>query len=573
MATADTSNSKASTTENAIYAGDQLLQFQVAEMPAGTRIYVYCNGLNITSFCAPVTSGAAIGDPIVTNQLGQVGGYLYIPSDDGQYKFLTGEILLTFSDSSTGIQNSKYISEATLYNHGMNLVNTEEGGTVSLRKTIKFRTSPLGNALDINTSQLRLDPCSQTFFVESTKYPLGVYVTGITLYVFEKDSLYPLAVELRPMDGGKPSTKEYFEGSYILKNPSDIQVYDTATNNANPTDFTFKHPIYLKPGEYAFCVLTKSGKYTLLGASTNGGKTVKQPFAGRLFKPQNTGEWVESSTEDLAFVVRKAAFETGTVTIEAKNIAIDGGLEYNRFRLLSTAIDFSDTASVNYNITTKDTGSNLVNDPVQILPGLNADLTGRQTVQNAGDITLQIQMTTKDRNITPMLDKQLIQAQIFRTAIDEYSKTISDSELKSTNGGALARYISKPVSLADGFDSTGMEVKLSISRQIGTDVDVFCRVLARNDNSVTNGIYDRPWLLMPLVLPKAKTYAGTEEIYQEETYRILDPLLSYIGTSPTGTAITGNFDDFAFYQIKVVFYSSNPVYLPRLKSISAVSVI
>jgi hypothetical protein len=182
-------------------------------------------------------------------------------------------------------------------------------------------------------------------------------------------------------------------------------------------------------------------------------------------------------------------------------------------------------------------------------------------------------MTTKDRNVTPMLDKQLIQAQIFRTAIDEYSKTISDSELRPGNGGALARYISKPVSLADGFDSTGLEVKLSISRQIGTDVDVFCRVLARNDNSVTNGIYDRPWLLMPLVLPKAKTYAGTEEIYQEETYRILDPLLSYIATSPTGTAITGKFDDFAFYQIKVVFYSSNPVYLPRLKSISAVSVI
>jgi hypothetical protein len=78
---------------------------------------------------------------------------------------------------------------------------------------------------------------------------------------------------------------------------------------------------------------------------------------------------------------------------------------------------------------------------------------------------------------------------------------------------------------------------------------------------------------MPLVLPKAKTYAGTEEKYQEETYRILDPLLSYIATSPTGTAITGKFDDFAYYQIKVVFYSSNPVYLPKLKSISAISVI
>jgi len=573
MATADTSASKASTTDNAIYAGAQLLQFQISEMPASTTIYVYCNGLNITSFCAPNTTGAKVGDPITTNQLGQAGGYLYIPSNDGQYKFLVGEILLTFSDSATGVDKSKYISEAILYNHGMNLVDTEEGGTVSLRKTIKFRTSPLGNSLDINTSQLRLDPCSQTFFVDSTKYPLGAYVTGITLYVYSKDPLYPLAVELRPMDGGKPSTKEYMEGSYVLKNPVDIQEYDTATNHAPPTDFTFDHPIYLKPGEYAFCVLTKSGKYTLLSASSDNGKVVKQPFAGRLFKPQNTGEWVESANEDLTFLIRKAAFETGTVTLEAKNLPIDFGLEYNRFRLLSTAIDFSDTAGVKYKVTTTNAGSGTKNDPVEILPGVNKDLAGREVVRNAGDVTLQIEMTTKDRNITPMLDKQLIQAQVFRTAINEYSKTLSDSELQPNNGNALARYISKPVSLADGFDSTGLEVKLFISRQIGTDVDVFCRVLARNDTSVTNGIYDRPWILMPLVMPKSKTYAGTDEIFQEETYRILEPYLSYTGTSPTGTEITGKFDDFAYYQVKVVFYSSNPVYLPKLKSLSATSVI
>ena len=98
-------------------AGEELLGFAVVEMPPNTRIYIYCNNVDITEFCAPRTSGAKVGDPIITNQLGTASGYLYIPSSDGKYKFLVGEIVLTFSDSSTGVENSTYISETILYNH------------------------------------------------------------------------------------------------------------------------------------------------------------------------------------------------------------------------------------------------------------------------------------------------------------------------------------------------------------------------------------------------------------------------------------------------------------------------
>ena len=51
----------------AVYAGSELLGFGISEMPPNTKIYVYCNGVNITSFCAPNTSGAKIGDTITTN--------------------------------------------------------------------------------------------------------------------------------------------------------------------------------------------------------------------------------------------------------------------------------------------------------------------------------------------------------------------------------------------------------------------------------------------------------------------------------------------------------------------------
>jgi len=181
-----------------------------------------------------------------------------------------------------------------------------------------------------------------------------------------------------------------------------------------------------------------------------------------------------------------------------------------------------------------------------------------------------MEITSKSRDISPMLDKQLLHAQVFRTYIEEYSEEVSASELKSSGGMAASRYISKPVTLASGFDSTGMEVKIDISRQTGTDAEVYCRVLARNDMAVTNGIYDRPWVKMPLVSPETKTFSGTDEIYSQETYRLLEPDLGY--TVTTGNNIA-KYEDFATYQVKVVFYSGNPVYQPRLQSLSAISLI
>jgi len=602
------------------YAGSELLQFGVVEMPPNTQIYVYCNGVDITPFCAPRgVSGAKIGDSIITNQLGQAGGWVYIPSTDGKYKFLVGEITLTFSDSPNGVENSKYISETTLYNHGLNTVNTENGGTVSLRATEKIRTSPLGNTLEVNTTQLRLDPLAQTFFVDPATYPYGLYLTGVSLFIYEKDPTYPIAVELRQVINGTPSTTEVLSGSFAIINAADVAVFDPVSGKVPVTHFTFEHIQYLRPGEWAFCVLTKSARYTLLSAkntpppvvtgearfgqelsvgiqnliynTVNGGglnspttgigetvaqtqarlyPTVKNPFAGRLFKAQNTGSWVGDDNEDLAFILRKAKFATGSVTVEATSPQMGQIIEYDRLRLLSTAVELGDVASVNYTIQTTSAGSGDKSEYQEIQPGNNLNLTGRQQVGNAGDLKILLELTSKNKDISPMLDRQLLATQIFKDMVTDYTTAISQSELKSSNGAARARYISKPVALADGFDSTGLEVKIDVCRQAGTDVEVFCRVLARNDTSVSNGIYDRPWQLMPLISPTQKTFAGTDStIYYTETYRMLEPDLGYT----VSTTDSGKYESFAYYQVKVVFYSSNSVYQAKLASLSAVSVI
>ena len=575
MATLNQNTDTVRQAEIPVYAGSQLLSFSVNEMPPQTRIYTYVNGVNITPFTAPTTANAVIGDSIVTNNFGTASGYLYIPSGEGIYKFLTGEMLITFADSPVSIADSKYISESILYNHGLNLVDTEQAGTISLRSVEKLRTSTLGNAADKNTTQNRLDPLAQTFVVDSTKNPLGVYVTGVYLYVYEKDPDLPLAIELRPMSNGKPSTTEYMSGTYAIKLPSNIEVYDTANSSAKATAFNFAHPVFLKPGEYSFCVLTKSNKYKLLSAKVGDGKTVKQPFAGKLFKPQNTGEWVGDETEDLTFAIKKAKFNTGTVTFEMKT-PIMSVFDYNKIRLLSTAIDFGDTATASYEIKTKAAGSLTFSNYIPIIPGTDAPMTGRQISGLEGDVQLRVTYTNKNSDVSPMLDKQLIKTIATRNQIEAYSSEIALSEEGPNSGTAGSRYIGKVVSLAKDFDSTGINVKLDVNRKIGTDIEVYCRVLSREDKDLSNGIRDRRWVRMPLVAPAEKSFAGVSGTsFTTETYELLEPSLSYSNSANTsiGIGVASTYNNFAYYQIKVVFYASNPVYLPVIKNLVATSVL
>lgn len=560
-----------------VFAGSETVGFGCANMPPNTRIYVYVNEENITHFCSPTSEGALLGDPIITDQLGFATGLMYIPSIEGRFKFTAGEIRLTFGDNALGIDKCKYISETTIFNHGLNLVDTEQGGTISLRTVEKIRTFTESTISDEGATTLkRLDPLAQTFIVNESKHPLGVVITGVGLYVYEKDPVLPLSLEIRPMAGDTPSTTEYLSGTFCVLNPDAILDYDKTANQARVTNFTFQHPIYLRPGEYALCITTKSNKYTLLSAAQGGGRSVKQPFTGRLFKPQNTGTWVGDTNEDITFFLRKAKFETGTTnfTVETSKLT---GLEYNKLRLLTTDVSLGDSAFATYKIRTTNAGTNTRNAYQDILPGAEPNLSGRQVANAQGDISVEISMTSKNSDVSPMLDRQLLKAQIFRNSVRAYSEEVSQSELNPRHGLALSRYISRVVPLQEGFDSTGISVQVDVNRKIGTDIEVFARVLSRNDKTLPNGINDRPFVRLPLIEPSVKTFAGSEDdVFFSETYRLLSPSFAYVNnvtSSETTPLDTSAYNTFSYYQIKIVFYASNPVYLPKIKNLVATALL
>lgn len=561
-----------------VFAGPETTAFKVTQMPPNQRIHVYVNGVNTTMFTTPSLS-SVMGTEIITNQQGEASGFLYIPSTEGEYKFFSGEMVITFGNSPNGVENCNYFAETILYNHGLTLASVEQGNTISLRATEKFRTVNSGSSTDEILSQDRLDPLSQTFTVDETKYPLGVTVTSIVLYFFNKDQDLPVSIELRPCVAGIPSRREYYSGTTVTVNPQDIEIYDPTAGEAKPTVFKFTHPVYLKPGEYAFCVITKSDKYQLVTAKLGDGKTVKKPFAGKLFRAQNTGDdWASDSNEDLTFIINKAKFETGTVSFLLQT-PIVSKIDYNRLRLLSTEINLGSTAYANYRIQTTSAGSREVSDFEEVLQNGEPSLTGRKEVDEEGDITVEVSLTTKSEDVSPVLDLQLMKAQLIRNRITPYSTAVSQSELSPTNGSAGARYVGKVVALQEGFDSTGIEVSVDVNRKIGTDIEVFVRVLSRDDKILSGGIVERPWTLLPLITGQSKSYAGTSsESYTRETYRLLEPTLAYsydaaslIDSASAGSTFT--FNTFAYYQIKVVYYATDANYLPVIKNLTATALL
>jgi len=92
--------------------------------------------------------------------------------------------------------------------------------------------------------------------------------------------------------------------------------------------------------------------------------------------------------------------------------------------------------------------------------------------------------------------------------------TIS-GETSVKGGPAATKYITKKVVLDAGFDSGDLNVYLSAYRPVGTDINVYYKVLSRND---TQAFDDGYWQLMTKTNSSDGTYSQTREDVREYTF-------------------------------------------------------
>ena len=140
---------------------------------------------------------------------------------------------------------------------------------------------------------------------------------------------------------------------------------------------------------------------------------------------------------------------------------------------------------------------------------------------------------------------------------------VLNSEYDSSGGPCLARYITKPVKLADGYDAGDLRVFLGANKPGSTEVSVFYKILSDND---ATPFKDRPYEKMVCINPTV-TASADIDTFRDYEYRpsATTNAITYTGTNGV------TYDSFKTFAIKIVLTSSDPAIVPSVKDLRIIA--
>lgn len=253
------------------------------------------------------------GDDLITDDLGRVCLVYNIPNTD-DVKFRTGERVFLLSDQIGNTEANQTKAEGIFRSEGSML---QQEGTVLSTKTIRFNREPLEQFRTVSSSSSSsssitgkwYDPLAQTFLIEEEG---GCFITKCDIAFQQVDNTLPVSFQIREVVNGYPGQR-IVPYSEVKLYPEDIT---TSEDGSAMTSFVMQGPVYLQQGiEYCFVLLSDSFEYNVwvgeLGQVdlVSGELISKQPYNGVLFKSQNASTWTPNQSQDLKFILYKAAFD------------------------------------------------------------------------------------------------------------------------------------------------------------------------------------------------------------------------------------------------------------------------
>ena len=360
------------------YCRQKVINFEGFDFYPNTRLYPFFDNQAVEAHTEPLegfsTNDASLiqGDSLITNPAGRIKGVFTIPDPkvEGNPRFATGEISFRLTSSDTNIVSvdPQTAGEATY--HAAGILETEQETIIAtrnaeLRRTsVTESTSIFSNSVSTNLTpapgrqpaQQNFDdaqagdggdpgggdPLAQTFMIDASGGPGGVFLTSVDIFFSAKDDVLPVTLELRNVINGYPGPKLLPFGR-VVKDPADITIDETGQI---ATNFKFASPVYVQEGfEYCVCLLAnvpthkvwiaRMGETSIadsLTAAEVGGaatdttnvlfseRTVSdQPELGVMFKSHNNRTWAPSLMEDMKLTVYRANFTSATGTATFQN--------------------------------------------------------------------------------------------------------------------------------------------------------------------------------------------------------------------------------------------------------------
>lgn len=353
--------------------------------------------------------------------------------------------------------------------------------------------------------------------------------------------------------------------SIVLKSPTrDISVGDEVYVIDPPSGTTITIPTQYRAAQ-AFVQSVENGKITL--NNSKGVFRVSQAIG--IFSPPQQG-----NVDQCNYNTHIATAVIDTVDNPTMHALIPKILTNV---ISGTSVDFSfkgtdnsNNVEGNYNDVSTNVLKELIDYERKICSYSN------ETLNSLGKtFILRALMNNSNKYVSPIID--LVDKSVV--AIENIINNDSANE-NTRNGNAEARYISKPVVLADGQDSEDMLVYLTGYRPINTDILVYAKYLNGQDPATLD---TKPWTKLNLREASLRSSSANPLDFKEFVYELpstnvtdgtafrdLDNLV--IPGILTYTDLNGaKYIRYKSFVLKIVLLSSNKIYVPKIDDIRVIA--
>ena len=131
----------------------------------------------------------------------------------------------------------------------------------------------------------------------------------------------------------------------------------------------------------------------------------------------------------------------------------------------------------------------------------------------------------------------------------------------STSGGNInAKYVSRRVTLEDGFDAADLKVLVTAYKPIGTDINVYYKVKSGDD---PQDFDNKSYVLMSQETANSVISTNEQDV-REYTYKTANDSVQYSSENIT-------YDNFKTFAIKIVMSSDSVITIPKLRDMRAIA--
>lgn len=222
-----------------------------------------------------------------------------------------------------------------------------------------------------------------------------------------------------------------------------------------------------------------------------------------------------------------------------ENFIDNGALSNEDFNILASGSGYSNSNTITV---TSSTGSGA--EIYLVVDGANGNVVSVNVASGGAGYTDDFTMT-------------------INSATGTGASIVLNSEFDESGGPCDAKYITKPIVLADGFDAGDLRVFLAANKQGSSEIEVFYKILSSTDVTPFN---ERAYQKMVCVNPTT-TPSKTNMEYRDYEYRPSAILNAVSYVSNDGVTHTS----FKTFAIKIVMTSTDPAIVPKVKDLRIIA--